>query len=280
MGVVSLGARARGAVSVAVVVPVLAVALAACGGGDGGAGGGNAARHAHGAGDGKDSSGGARGSGRGRGSGSGQPTPTRARLASALLRDGDVPGYRAQRTRSQDALAAPHTLDTRGARCAPVADALGAGPDAGRGRTARAGGAVIKKGGLGAGGAVQQVTLTAYRAGGAARELGRLKSALKSCRSLRSEVGGKTAKNLKGAKGVKTVTVRIDPGRAPHVGDDAARFTLRSGQKGSAPVVVTVIRTGNSTATYLSIGLAGKAVPVPDAVARKQDQKLAALAER
>ena len=47
-----------------------------------------------------------------------------------------------------------------------------------------------------------------------------------------------------------------------------------------SPATVTVVRSGDATATYVSVNLSGAPDVLPEAVARKQHEKLEAAQER
>lgn len=258
----ALSARVRRAVGVAVSVPVLAVSVVACGAGSDGAGDGgkkDGSREERGSGG--SGSGGSAGQG-GSGSGGGGAAEEK-RLASALLKSGDVKGYRVQRSK-KDALPAQSTVESYERKCSAVTDVMDSDPV--RARTAYINGVLQKGSSPSAGGAVQQVLLASYGKGEAEAWLSDLKRALGGCKSF-------TAKDGAGDK------VRLTASRGPVgvVGDDSVEFTLRVKQQSDSPLVFTVVRTGGRTATFMSISLSGKPQPVEKALAVKQHQKLAAL---
>lgn len=235
----------------AVAVPVLVCAVTACGtDGSGSPGSPGSSR----------SSGGPGGEA---GGGSVRP-PDERRLAAALLKDGDVPGYRAQRSK-QDALPPGNTMSADRRECAPVADTVDSRPE--YARTAYVSGTVAK-GDLGTGGVLQQVLLASYKAGDARKWLAELKRAVGECERFTGSVG----------TGEKARLV-IEPGRDVRVGDDSVRFTMKDARGKDSPTVFTVVRAGDSTATFMSVGISGEPVPVAEPVVAKQHEKLAA-AER
>lgn len=261
-----LGPRVRGVLGAAFVVPVLALSLVACSGGsDGGDGGGGKSKDGQGQG-GSDTSGGSSG---GEGGGSAAPLSEK-QLKSALLKSGDVKGYRAQR--DEEALPQQNSVTADDPRCSAITDAVDSEPE--HARTAHASG-VLLKGGLGGGGALQQVLLSSYAEGGAGKWLGDLKKALKECDAFTGKVGS----------GQKT-KLRIEPGEGVGVGDDSVQFTMRgsgqnagggSGETGS-PTVFTIVRAGGSTASFMSVSLSGKPQAVEKALVEKQYEKLSAAA--
>ncbi|MGH3324751.1 MAG: hypothetical protein ACRDOV_10080 [Streptomyces sp.] len=257
--------------AVTVAVPVLALSVAACGGGDEGEGdGGGKAKDGQGQqsgeGKGKDGTGGGDGASGGTGAAEGVPPLDEKRLTAALLKTGDVKGYRAQRSK-EDALPPQNTMTSDDPRCSAITDAVGSKPK--HARTAYTSGTLMKgKGTLASGGAIQQVLLSAYGKGEAAQWLGELKDALDSCKSFTGKVG----------TGEET-QLRIEPGEGVGVGDDSVRFTMKDAKGKDSPTVFTVVRTGGNTATFMSISLSGEPVPVTKAVVVKQHEKLTAAAK-
>ncbi|WP_141747772.1 hypothetical protein [Streptomyces nanshensis] len=254
------GRRVRRALVAALLVPVLAVAAAGCSGGsDGDAGKGGKG----GGGDSAQSGGSESGDGGaekgGSGDGDAVPPLDRKQLNEALLKSGDVKGYRAQRN-SEDALPEQNTIESDDARCSPITDVVDSQPE--QKRSAYTSG-VLMKGSLSTGGAVQQVLLSAYEDDGASRWLGRLKKALRSCGSFTGKISA----------GEKT-RLRIKAGGPVGVGDDSVRFTMEDTRGQDSPTVFTVVRTGANTAAFMSVSLSGEPQGVADALVEKQDEKL------
>ncbi|WP_181766874.1 hypothetical protein [Streptomyces albidus (ex Kaewkla and Franco 2022)] len=244
----------------AVAVPVLAVSLVSCsGGGDGGGDGGG--------GKGKDGQGQQSSGGSGEDSGGGEGSDAslnEKQLKSALLKSGDVKGYRTQRNK-EDALPPQNALDSDDPRCSAITDAIDSEPE--HARTAYTSG-VLLKGALGRGAALQQVLLSAYEEGEAAEWLGELKKALKVCDSFTGKVG----------PGEKT-RLRVSPREGAGVGDDSVQFTMRDAKQQDSPTVFTIVRTGGSTSSFMSVSLTGKPQPVEKALVEKQHEKLKAAAK-
>ncbi len=258
-----LGLRVRRVLGVAVAVPVLAVSLVSCsGGGDGGGDGGGKRKD----GQGQQSSGGSgEDSGGGEGGGEGSDASLNEKeLKSALLKSGDVKGYRTQRNK-EDALPPQNALDSDDPRCSAITDAIDSEPE--HARTAYTSG-VLLKGALGRGAALQQVLLSAYEEGEAAEWLGELKKALKVCDSFTGKAG----------PGEKT-RLRVSPREGAGVGDDSVQFTMRDAKQQDSPTVFTIVRTGGSTASFMSVSLTGKPQPVEKALVEKQHEKLKAAAK-
>jgi hypothetical protein len=256
--------RLRRALGVTVVVPVLAVTAVACsGGGDdgGGASGKNEGGQGQesGGGSGDDGSDGSKDKG-----GGGVPPLDEKQLNEALLKSGDVKGYRAQRNK-EDALPEQNTMESDVPRCAPITDVVGSEPE--HERTAYTSG-VLMKGSLSTGGAVQQVLLSSYGEGEAEKWLGELKKAVSSCSSFTGKIG----------TGEKT-RLRIKPGAAVGVGDDSVRFTMEDARGKDSPTVFTIVRTGGNTASFMSVSLSGEPQAVAKSLVEKQHEKLKAAAK-
>ncbi|MFC4494239.1 sensor domain-containing protein [Streptomyces ovatisporus] len=246
---------------IAVGVPVLAVSVVACSGGSDGAGDGgkkNDAREERSSG----GSAGKSGGGEGGGSGGGESAEGK-RLASALLKSGDVAGYRVQRSK-KDALPRHNTVQSDDPKCSAVTDAMDSDPE--HARTAYTNGVLQKGSSPASSGAVQQVLLASYKKDGAQQWLAELRKALGGCKSF-------TAKDGAGEK------VRLNVARGPvgAVGDDSVEFTLRVTEQRDSPLVFTIVRTGGRTASFMSISLSGEPRPIAKALAVKQHEKLAAL---
>ncbi|QPP08463.1 hypothetical protein G4Z16_20985 [Streptomyces bathyalis] len=256
--------RVRRALGVAVVVPVLVVAAAACSGG--GDDGGGAGKKADGQGQ---KSGGSDGEGaKGEGSGDaggGVPPLDRKQLNDALLKSGDVKGYRAQRNK-EDALAGQGTIESDDPRCSPITDVVDSEPE--RERKAYASG-VLMKGSLSTGGAVQQVLLSSYGDGGAVKWLGDLKKALGRCDSFAGKIG----------TGEKT-QLRIKRGEPVGVGDESVRFTMEDAKGKDSPTVFTIVRAGSNTASFMSVSLSGEPQAVAESLVKKQHEKLTKAGEK
>ncbi|MGP3952756.1 sensor domain-containing protein [Streptomyces sp. 7N604] len=198
----------------------------------------------------------------GSGPGSGVRPLTKAELESALLRKGDISGYDVQRAKADD-IASEDPAEVDRKECRPIAEALAS--KSSYARTATANG-TLAKGGFGDGAVFQALLLSAYDDGDARRWLGELKKAVGTCEAFTGTESGGDATDF---------TVGSAPGAT--AGDESVTFSLT--QKGDeAAVVVTVVRTGANTATYLSIPLSGKATAVERSVAAKQHEKLVAAA--
>jgi len=256
-----LGLRVRRAVGLALTVPVLAVPVAACsGGGDGGGDGGGKKKDGQ-----EQQNSGGSGEKGGGGDGGGEvSSPAEKELAAALLKSGDVKGYRVERSK-KDALPEQNTVASDDPKCSAITDAMDSEPE--HARRAYTNGVLQKGSSPGAGGAVQQVLLASYGEGEAEAWLGELKKALGGCKSFTARDSADEKQRLS-----------VEPGERGVVGDDSVQFTLRLAKQEASPLVFTIVRTGGSTATFMSISLSGKPQPVAKALMEKQHEKLTATA--
>ncbi|SCK10521.1 hypothetical protein [Streptomyces sp. WMMB 322] len=249
--------RVRRALGVAVVVPVLAVTAVACSGG--GDEGGGAAKKEDNRGRQSGGSGGGGAEEGGDGAGSGVPPLDEKQLNEALLKTGDVKGYRAQRNK-EDALEGQGSIESEDPRCSPITDVVDSQPE--REREAFASG-VLMKGSLSTGGAVQQVLLSSYGDGGAVKWFGDLKKALSECGSFAGKIG----------TGERT-QLRIKRVGSVGVGDDSVRFTMEDVKGKDSPTVFTIVRTGGNTASFMSVSLSDEPQAVAKSLVKKQHEKL------
>ena len=67
-----------------------------------------------------------------------------------------------------------------------------------------------------------------------------------------------------------TVAARPSPGP----GDDSVQFALENSQMKSVGSLVTIVRSGANTMTFMATSLSGKRVPAPKALVDKQLAKL------
>ncbi|MBB5938276.1 hypothetical protein [Streptomyces zagrosensis] len=204
---------------------------------------------------------GGKAAGGGPGRASGTPPLSEAGLRQALLTQADVPGY-AVRRGPADALPAAATVTADRPECRPIADTIGSRPK--YPRTAYTSGS-LTKGDLsgGGGGTLSQLLLAAYRGNNAEKWVTELRRAVEVCRSFTATGGAGGRESL-----------AISPGRNLTVGDTSVTFLMRDKAGKSAPVVITVVRTGGNTATFISGGTSGKAEPVARAVAYEQHRRI------
>ncbi|NLU75812.1 hypothetical protein HCC61_24710 [Streptomyces sp. HNM0575] len=248
-------------------VPVLAVTAVACsdGGDDGGGTGGKKDEGQSGeSGSGSGSGGAGSSGGRGEARGGDVPPLGQKELDGALLKSGDVKGYRAQRDKD-GALPAQNTMKADDPRCSPITDVVDSKPE--HARKAYASG-VLMKGSLSTGGAVQQVLLSSYGKGGAEQWLAQLKKAVRGCDSFTGQIN----------TGERT-RLHVEPGEGVGVGDDSVRFTMEDTRGKDSPTVFTIVRTGGNTASFMSVSLSGEPQGVALSLVKKQHEKLTAAAE-
>ncbi|MBA0049399.1 sensor domain-containing protein [Streptomyces sp. AJS327] len=249
--------RLRGAAA-ATAVPVLLFSLAACGSGDdegdddGGSGGSSQGQ-----------SGGDGGASGGGGEAGETPTLTEKQLDAALLKNGDVPGYKVQKSKA-DLFPEKERLTPDKPECQPVADVFGAKST--QERQAYTGGSLMR-GDFSTGGTMSQVLLASYKEGDAQKWFADLRKAFRECDGFTAAMDGEKPEGGK----LKPYDGKIG------LGDEALRFSWLDPKDSEAgKMVVTLVRTGANVATYLSVNLEGKEVPVKKAIAEKQDEKLRA----
>jgi hypothetical protein len=213
-----------------------------------------------------------------------------AQLTRALVTDSDVPGWVVQMTATDDGTqtTAPEEFDPDDlaaqddssgrsllvadkAACQPLADVTSSQPRIHRMASVGATFARETATAKAAPDELDQMLISSHAPGDAQKVMASLRSALAACTSFtgRSEGGGLTP-------------FTIAKGPAVRVGDDALSFVMDdTADKKSGAALVTVVHTGDTVTSYISMRAKGGAGTVPLAVARKQDQKLrAALAAR
>ncbi|WP_326689876.1 hypothetical protein OIE63_23800 [Streptomyces sp. NBC_01795] len=298
-------ASPRRALAAAVLVPALLVPLAACGdkdnggggsssegsdGGKGGKKGGSEQDTGGGAGDdgggsGEDGKGGDSGKdgegdkgdkggdsgkdGEGdkgdKGGDSGLKPLTKPQLSEALLKTADVPGYRVQA--SDDALGEDDKGTPKtGPECRPLIDVFSL--DSKQKRSAWVAETLLKggKGEMNTQSSMHQVLLAAYGSGGAETFVNELKGAVETCHEI-------TDPEEEGEK----VTVAARP--SPGLGDDSVQFVMGNSDMRSIKVLITVVRSGANTTTFMTTSLSGKQEAQPKALLDKQLAKLAAAGQ-
>ncbi|MEV6313909.1 hypothetical protein [Streptomyces sp. NPDC051776] len=258
-------ARRQSALVCLLAVPVLALSAVACTGD----GGDRASEDRPAAGDGKDTE----GSGRSQNSNTeeekGVRPLTKAELTSALLTKSDVSGYEVEHTRS-GGLTPENPTEIDRKECRAIADTIASKPS--HRRTASVN-ATLAKGAFGGSGTFQALQLSSWADGEARAWLGELRKATGVCASFTGT-----------RKGGGTTEFTVGDAEGADAGDESVTFSLREkdsgdGKNGDGALIVTVVRSGANTATYLSLPMAGKADPVEEGVAAEQHEKLKAAAD-
>ncbi|MFD3455353.1 hypothetical protein ACFWVC_24660 [Streptomyces sp. NPDC058691] len=148
------------------------------------------------------------------------------------------------------------------AACRPLSDPVSARP-AYR-RTAYASTTFTSKEAAGGSGELDLLLLSAHAPGDAERIMGGLASALRNCRTFEATDGGGRA-----------TAFAVRPAEAPAAGDEAVAYVLTdTTAPADGAATVTVVRTGGSTATYVTVKLSGGTGGPSAAVVRTQDAKL------
>ncbi|MFF3250544.1 hypothetical protein ACFYWP_05985 [Actinacidiphila glaucinigra] len=196
-----------------------------------------------------------------------QQALTGARLRAALITSADVPGYVVAGGAGAPGAPGPEaSLTADRPACRPLSDPVSSRPARPRGALVTA--AVTTRGALGGDGELNLLLLSAHRNGEAAEVVGGITAALEECRSF-----GATD----GEGGTRHFAVR--PAKAPAAGDEAAAYVMTdTGDTARGTATVTVVRTGSSTATYVTVKPSGDPGGPPLAVVRAQHAKLAEAA--
>ncbi|MDX2709958.1 hypothetical protein PV350_45310 [Streptomyces sp. PA03-6a] len=185
-------------------------------------------------------------------------------MKAALITSADVPGYVVTGGAGVPVPEEALTADRPG--CRPLSDPVSSRPV--RPRTAQVTAAVTRRGALGGDGGLDLLLLAAHRPGEAGEVVAGITAALRQCRSFGTTDGEGRARHF-----------AVRPVRAPAVGDEAVAYVMTDtadATRGTA--TVTVVRTGGSTATYVTVKPSGDPGGPPPAVARAQHGKLAAAA--
>ena len=189
------------------------------------------------------------------------------RLTEALLTSKDVPGVQVlpAGTKTQ-LLGGRQTADV--AACQPVADQWSSRPKylrqvyAGAMLTDTAAADKNAK-------AISLEVVASYKPGQAASVLDDLATALKTCHGYRTTRNGTTT----------TFAVKAVPASGPALSDQQASYTITdTGQGAASAVLVTVVRTGDTTAAYETVRADHTAASLRAAIPLKQAAKLRAAA--
>lgn len=213
-----------------------------------------------------------------------------AQLSRALVTDNDVPGWVVQMSQTDDGVATtapeefdPDDLGAQGdtdaqsvlvaspADCQPLADVTSTRPLIHRMASVGAAFARTSDSGTAPPTQINQMLIASHAPGDAQKVMDGIRSALASCASFDGRDSG-------GA--VTPFTIRKGP--AVEVGDASVSYVMTdTADKKTGAALVTVVRTGDTIASYISMHSKGGAGDVPLEIARKEDQKLrAALAAR
>jgi len=213
-----------------------------------------------------------------------------AQLTRALVTDDDVPGWVVRMSQTDDGVAttAPEEFDPDAlggqddtntqsvliaspADCQPLADVTSTKPLIHR--MASVGAAFARTSGASTAPPTQinQMLIASHAPGDAQKVMDGITSALGTCTSFH----GRDARG-----GVTPFTIRKGP--AVKVGDASVSYVMTdTADKKTGAALVTVVRTGDTVTSYISMHSKGGAGDVPLEIARKEDQKLrAALAAR
>lgn len=247
--------RIRQAVTAAVVLPVLALA-GACSGDDGGSDDGK----------GKDGATTAPAT-----SAAASPTAaakaplTAAQLRAALVKDAEVPGYKIEAS-ANEAMSPDDAMTTDKPECQPLADPPSTRPKYARKAFVGASAGKADPGNLPASVELTQLLLASHAPGDAAKMVADIRQALQKCTAFTATDGA----------GKKT-PFTIKKGPAVTVGDESVAYAMSdTSDKEGGTALVTVVRSGDASVTYLSVKGTGQAGDPPLVVARKQDTKLKA----
>ncbi|OEV05340.1 sensor domain-containing protein [Streptomyces oceani] len=245
-----LSTSLRRALAAAVAVPALVLSSAACGSGDDGGG------------DGKKRSGGTSGGSESDGGGEDSEAKplTKAQLKKALLKTGDLKGYKS--TPKDEVFGTEEKVQPDPSECEPLTDSADAEPKYSRSAYEAT---AVSPAGKSISANVHQVLLSSYAEGEASSWLDEMHGALESCQNFTMKVEGKPA------------TFQITKGQQVGIGDDAVQYTMENKTKGEGvPMTFTVIRSGANTATFTSVALSGDPKPPPEKLLTTQYEKLAA----
>ncbi|MDF9813624.1 sensor domain-containing protein [Streptomyces sp. SPB162] len=242
--------RIRRAVTAAAVLPVLALA-GACSGADGGSDGGK----------GKDGATTPAASP----TGAAKAPLTAAQLRTALVKDAELPGYKIEASKSE-AMSAADAMTTDKPECQPLADPPSTKPKYARKAFVGASVAQADPRNLASTLQLTQMLLASHAPGDAAKMVADIRQALEKCTAFTATDGA----------GKKT-SFAIKKGPAVTLGDEAVTYVMTdTGDKEGGTALVTVVRTGEASATYLSVKGTGQAGDPPLTVVHKQDAKLRA----
>jgi hypothetical protein len=213
-----------------------------------------------------------------------------AQLSKALVTDTDVPGWVIQVGQTNDGTAttppAQANPDDPGAQsdssagavltadkpaCQPLADITSTKPKIHRMASVGAAFAKTSATSTATPAEINQMLIASHAPGDAQKVMDAVQTALADCKSF----------NAMDGTGTKT-PFSIGKGPAVKVGDASVAYVMNdTADKKTGAALVTVVRTGDTITSYISVKSAGGIGALPLAVAQKEDQKLkAALATR
>lgn len=196
-----------------------------------------------------------------------QQALTGPRLRAALITSADVPGYVVAGGAGTAVASGPEaSLTADRPACRPLSDPVSSRPARPRGAQVTA--AVTTRGALGGDGELDLLLLSAHPTGEAGEVVGGITAALEKCRSFGATDGEGRTRHF-----------AVRPAKAPAAGDEAAAYVMTdTGDAARGTATVTVVRTGSSTATYVTVKPSGDPGGPPLAVVRAQHAKLAEAA--
>ncbi|MFF3565681.1 hypothetical protein ACFYXS_37195 [Streptomyces sp. NPDC002574] len=189
-------------------------------------------------------------------------------MRAALVTSADVPGYVVTGSGGTGAMRPEQALTAGRADCRPLSDPVSARPA--HRRTAYASTTFTSKEAAGGSGELDMLLLSAHVPGDAEKIMDGLAAALRNCRTFEATDGDGRA-----------TVFAVRPAEAPAAGDDAVAYVLAdTAAPSDGAATVTVVRTGGSTATYVTVRLSGGTGGPPAAVVRTQDVKLRRVAAK
>ncbi|MEU3458673.1 sensor domain-containing protein [Streptomyces sp. NPDC006733] len=190
---------------------------------------------------------------------------TAAQLRAALVKDAEVPGYKVEASKNE-AMSPEDAMTSDKPECQPLADPPSTKPKYARKAFVGASVGKVDPANLPGGIQLTQMLLASHAPGDAAKMVADIRQALEKCTAFTATDGA----------GKKT-PFAIKKGPAVTAGDEAVAYVMSdTGDKEGGTALVTVVRSGDASVTYLSVKGTGQAGDPPLAVAGKQDAKLKA----
>ena len=205
-----------------------------------------------------------------------------AQLSKALVTDTDVPGWVVQMGQTDNGAqtTAPSQFDPDDnsaqsdsgqsvlladkADCQPLADVTSTKPKIHRMATIGAAFARTSAKSTATPAVINQMLIASHAPGDAQKVMAAIKGALGTCTSFVGKDGAGTS-----------TPFSITKGPAVGVGDESVAYVMTdTADKKTGAALVTVVRTGDTVTSYISVKSKGGVGQVPLVVARKEDQKL------